>query len=279
MPDEPYELEGEGPGDIRVRTVSGERRLIKSAAGFLAATAAKAIPAFRALTVADLPSGLTGIDFIVGTATGNLSAEIVAGTTPGGELGGTWATPTVDTTHSGSAHHDENHGASVHTNRTRRLWLPAGEVGADKEWIAAAGTPVFAQYNSLYGAMAFDAAAIEAVFSLRPLMIPDDYVSSLTIHLVWTNVGAGSGNVVWRVGHSVASVSGGTMPSFTTTDLTLAAPAQNVLQADVFSALTPSVAAGSLVNLSCGRIADNAADTLANDAGFLGYLVTYTADM
>jgi len=49
---------------------------------------------------------LSGIDFLVGTATGLLSAEIVAGTTPGGELGGTWASPTVDATHSGSAHSD-----------------------------------------------------------------------------------------------------------------------------------------------------------------------------
>ena len=37
-----------------------------------------------------------GLDFLVGTATGNLSAEIVAGTAPGGELGGTWALPTID---------------------------------------------------------------------------------------------------------------------------------------------------------------------------------------
>lgn len=29
--------------------------------------------------------------------------------TPGGELGGTWASPTVDATHSGSAHHTEDH--------------------------------------------------------------------------------------------------------------------------------------------------------------------------
>lgn len=47
---------------------------------------------------------LTGIDFLVGTATGLLSGEIVAGTTPGGELGGTWGSPTVDATHSGSTH-------------------------------------------------------------------------------------------------------------------------------------------------------------------------------
>jgi hypothetical protein len=44
------------------------------------------------------------IDFLVGTATAHTAAEIVVGTTPGGELGGTWASPTVDATHSGSTH-------------------------------------------------------------------------------------------------------------------------------------------------------------------------------
>jgi hypothetical protein len=43
-------------------------------------------------------------DYLVGTAQAGLSAEIVVGTTPGGELGGTWPSPTVDTTHSGSSH-------------------------------------------------------------------------------------------------------------------------------------------------------------------------------
>lgn len=44
------------------------------------------------------------VDYLVGTASADLSSEIVAGATPGGELGGTWAAPTVDATHSGSAH-------------------------------------------------------------------------------------------------------------------------------------------------------------------------------
>jgi hypothetical protein len=48
----------------------------------------------------------TTADYLVGTAQAGLSAEIVVGTTPGGELGGSWASPTVDTTHSGSAHAD-----------------------------------------------------------------------------------------------------------------------------------------------------------------------------
>ena len=46
----------------------------------------------------------TDADYLVGTANGDLSAEIAVGTTPGGELGGTWASPTVDATHAGSTH-------------------------------------------------------------------------------------------------------------------------------------------------------------------------------
>lgn len=42
--------------------------------------------------------------YLVGAAHAGLSAEIVVGTSPGGELGGTWASPTVDATHSGSTH-------------------------------------------------------------------------------------------------------------------------------------------------------------------------------
>jgi hypothetical protein len=38
----------------------------------------------------------TTVDYLVGTADGTLSAEIVVGTTPGGELGNTWASPTLD---------------------------------------------------------------------------------------------------------------------------------------------------------------------------------------
>jgi hypothetical protein len=46
----------------------------------------------------------TTVNYLVGTADAGLSAEIVVGTAPGGELGGTWASPTVDASHSGSTH-------------------------------------------------------------------------------------------------------------------------------------------------------------------------------
>ena len=47
----------------------------------------------------------TDANYLVGTANGDLSAEIVVGATPGGELSGTWTSPTIDATHSGSVHH------------------------------------------------------------------------------------------------------------------------------------------------------------------------------
>jgi hypothetical protein len=58
------------------------------------------------------------VDFLVGTATGHTGAEIAVGTTPGGELGGTWASPTVDATHSGSAHHTRGHTVTDATDHT-----------------------------------------------------------------------------------------------------------------------------------------------------------------
>lgn len=43
-------------------------------------------------------------NYLVGTSDPGLSGEIVVGTVPGGQLGGTWASPSVDTSHSGSTH-------------------------------------------------------------------------------------------------------------------------------------------------------------------------------
>ncbi len=77
----------------------------------------------------------TNVDYLVGTASGELSNEIVVGTTPGGELGGTWASPTVDATHSGSAHHTQDH-ASRHAQGAADV-LDVADLGSGA---AASGT-------------------------------------------------------------------------------------------------------------------------------------------
>ena len=61
-------------------------------------------------------------DYLVGTANATLSNEIVVGATPGGELGGTWASPTVDATHSGSAHHTRSHAITGTSDHTASSW-------------------------------------------------------------------------------------------------------------------------------------------------------------
>jgi len=75
----------------------------------------------------------TTADYLVGTAQAGLSAEIVVGTTPGGELGGTWASPTVDATHSGSAHH------AAATISGNGLDISGQEISLDLSEVAAGG--------------------------------------------------------------------------------------------------------------------------------------------
>ena len=48
----------------------------------------------------------TDATYLTTTTNGTLTNEVVVGATPGGELGGTWSSPTVDTVHSGSSHAD-----------------------------------------------------------------------------------------------------------------------------------------------------------------------------
>jgi hypothetical protein len=85
--------------DFTLQNREGVELIYDSTSGFWRALG-HAAPAAAAPTTAD---------YLVGTAQAGLSAEIVVGTTPGGELGGTWASPTVDATHSGSAHHTQAH--------------------------------------------------------------------------------------------------------------------------------------------------------------------------
>ena len=181
-------------------------------------------------------SDFDDIDFLVGTATGHTAAEIVVGTTPGGELGGTWASPTVDATHSGSAHHAQVHGAADHNTRTRSIDIT--------KFFPSVGTPADGPQgaNLRYSAWAFDAAAVEALTTPQ-FQVPRDYAGDLTIALHWTNLGAGAGDVVWRLIAKVVNDAGdlNVTTSETDTSNTIAAPKREFI-----ARAAKSIAAGSL---------------------------------
>jgi len=142
-------------------------------------------------------AGLTAVDFLVGTATGLLSGEIAVGTTPGGELGGTWASPTVDATHSGSAHHSHsgsNNNSSASPTMTTALttyditgasvtlvtgtWLL---IRWEEVQIATATGNIWVYIRS--GASTIEASAIQAA-------VPNGQEASLTAFALVTPAGS-----------------------------------------------------------------------------------------
>ena len=94
-----------------------------------------------------------GADYLVGTADAELTGEIVVGATPGGELGNTWASPTVDATHAGGTHPTEASKANMEAEATGFLVAPPDLIknspGITKFqcMIAAVGTLQSGSYN------------------------------------------------------------------------------------------------------------------------------------
>lgn len=94
------------------------------------------------------------------------------------------------------------------------------------------------------------------------------------VKLVWTNVGAGAGNVVFAIGYlnaadgvtvNVADSGAG--------NFTVAAPAQDIVKETTLAADFP-VAANSTLFVRISRVGGDASDTLANDCGVLALVLT-----
>ena len=160
------------------------------------------------------------------------------------------------------------HGAGQHTDITRTLWLPADA------WTIITGTPAITIYSARYRAWAFDSASDEEITT--DFRLPDDWASgALVFKQYWTNAGAGAGDVVWRLDVAATAAAESLTAAWVTTRDTITAPAVSVLTVSTLTAtVTPS--ASDLIQLLVGRDGDNAADTLGNDAGFLGLLIEYT---
>lgn len=143
---------------------------------------------------------------------------------------------------------------------TSRL-IPAAAI------IAVQGTPVIGDAGTDVGAMLFDAASTEIAHSVRDL--PDEW-STYNIQILWTNAGAGSGNVVWRIDYGIVG-DGGNIQSVVTagTVQTIAAPAQNVLKVTTTDSALAAPAANEYLVVRPRRVGGDAGDTLGNDAGLI----------
>ena len=193
--------------------------------------------------------------YLTTTANGTLTNEVVVGATPGGELGGTWASPTVDGTHSGSAHSDfiakafmaakgDLIGASandtpvilsVGSNGTL-LMAASGETSGLKwgaptttrslafnlgDFAAMEGTPARTTYRAVgtttqgFNGWAFDQATIEMIGTM--FVLPDDWVSGSTIVTHWLlSVAADASEDVRVSARMGCSRAGSTMPGTST---------------------------------------------------------------
>lgn len=168
------------------------------------------------------------------------------------------------------------HGPSSHPDRTRRLWIPA------EMFTLAAGTPALAAQgaNTRYSAWAFDAAADEYIVTEFYLPLDTTGAATLVVKIVWTNLGAGAGNVVWEFFDAAVADTGdlnATAGEGSNTEA-LAAPAQHILKTSAISAPGLPAQSTNLVRFRFGRRGSSASDTLGNDAGLLGLLIEYTAD-
>lgn len=169
-----------------------------------------------------------------------------------------------------------SHGASEHDNRARDLaYFRASD------FTIQAGTPDLALRgtNTRYRAWALDAASSEAILS-EDVMLTDYVSGAIALRWWWTNLGAGSGNVIWQISlRNVAAAGDLNATGYTSvTETALSAPTQDVLQVTTSTISFTPTASTALVNLIIARVGGDAADTLGNDAGFIGAKLEYTAD-
>ena len=111
----------------------GEYQFYLSGSSIVLQVFDKAAGAWRLVQLAAGGAAPADGTYLTLTSNATLTAEEVVGATPGGELGGTWAAPTVDTTHSGSSHAGvvSTHEAAgdPHTGYVLEAATPGGELG------------------------------------------------------------------------------------------------------------------------------------------------------
>ena len=169
-------------------------------------------------------------------------------------------------------------------DRTRTVIVPlfSASVRTGSPAITVSGS------NTRYRAWAFDAASTEEIlceaFLPQDLMINTRATLNITPAFWVVNLGAGVGNVVWQV--TLLDLWGaGDLNSTTETVISESqgAPAQDNVSRREFSTDLALTVSGNgttkpIIRIGLARLGGDGADTLANDAGIVGFEFTYTAD-
>ena len=147
--------------------------------------------------------------------------------------------------------------------------LPTSEqfiIGANA-FASSAGAPTLSRAGSRFPAWLLDSASTEQVNCTA--FIPAGW-RRFQVDMLWSNLGPGSGDVRWSLGYSVRTagdlLTAGDVFFTTSTDT---APAQDVLAIKTWTSSAVTTGSG-VYHFRLSRLGADAADTLGNDATFLG---------
>ena len=161
------------------------------------------------------------------------------------------------------------HGAAQHSDVTRELFIGAAENFANNMTPGEYATP-------LYATILTDGSAHKIALNFK---LPDDFVSFISVKLVWISA-AESGNMYWALaatyrasGESYVIHSDGPAAGVTATGGSGKFNVQEPANALTLS----NLALGDYVSIYAQRTGSHADDTLNNDVYAVGLLFTYTA--
>ena len=150
------------------------------------------------------------------------------------------------------------------------IWISAPQMSAT-QGSPSLGSPSGFGY---WAAWRLDAdAAVETIAG--SFVVPPGWVTA-NVDLYWFNHGTGSGNVHIGMTYRVDMTAGSNLNNNVTdsTAQTVTAGLQNILVVTRMVTGWSLPAAGRVTNIAPYRLGSNVADTLANDIGVLGVLVT-----
>lgn len=244
-----FNTEIQGPAVLKNGT---NYRVISAMPSALVGTLATAFPA-------DLPalSAVTIVDFVIQQIPSQNYAVRTTGATND-------ATITVDGLSTGNGNLVANFDMAVQSPVSTAEWaLPI--VLRPQDFVAVNGTPVLTLGGgSLHYLWAFDAASTERVEAV--VRVPRNVTGKIKPVIYWANLGAGAGDVIWRVRYHFVT-SGVTIASGSTI---VAQTASTALAQDLMKFMTGTaftLVADSVLYFAIDREGGNGADTLANDAG------------